>query len=49
MTAPMPSDIAYVPFVSVENSVQGMRDIIHRWTPDDSGVFLDHTGRTLPW
>lgn len=36
-------------FVSVEASVQGMRDIIDRWTPADSGAFVDHTGRTIPW
>jgi len=36
-------------FVSVEASVQGMRDIIDRWTPADTGVFFDYTGRTIPW
>lgn len=36
-------------FVSVEASVQGMRDIIDRWTPADAGAFVDYTGRTIPW
>jgi NAD(P)-dependent dehydrogenase (short-subunit alcohol dehydrogenase family) len=36
-------------FVSVEASVQGMRDIIDRWTPADAGAVVDHTGRTIPW
>ena len=36
-------------FVSVEDSVRAMREIIDRWTPADSGAFVDHTGRTIPW
>jgi NAD(P)-dependent dehydrogenase (short-subunit alcohol dehydrogenase family) len=35
--------------VSVETSVEGMRDVIDRWTPADTGTFVDYTGRTIPW
>jgi len=35
--------------VSVETSVRGMRNVIDRWRPSDSGTFVDYTGRTIPW
>jgi len=35
--------------VSVEKSVRGMMNVIDRWTPADTGAFVDYTGRTIPW
>ncbi len=35
--------------VSVEKSVRGMMNVIDRWTPADTGTFVDYTGRTIPW
>lgn len=35
--------------VSVEMSVGCMATVIDRWTPADTGAFVDYTGRTIPW
>jgi NAD(P)-dependent dehydrogenase (short-subunit alcohol dehydrogenase family) len=35
--------------LDVETSVKRMRDVIERWTPADTGTFVDYTGRTIPW
>ncbi|MGD8810335.1 MAG: short-chain dehydrogenase, partial [Gammaproteobacteria bacterium] len=35
--------------LDVETSVKRMRNVIERWTPADTGTFVDYTGRTIPW
>ncbi len=35
--------------ISVETSVRGMREVIDRLTPADSGRFIDRTGVDVPW
>ncbi|MCA9322095.1 MAG: SDR family oxidoreductase, partial [Planctomycetes bacterium] len=35
--------------LSVEESVRGMLEVLSSLTPADSGSFLDHQRRNLPW
>lgn len=35
--------------LSVAESVAGLRRVIDRLRPEDSGRFLDHTGQVVPW
>lgn len=35
--------------VDIEESCNGMVDIIERLTPEESGSFLNWTGKTIPW
>mgnify|MGYP003402953103 CR=1 FL=1 len=38
-----------VPLIRPAASVSGMRALIHAWTPDQSGEFLNYDGQRLPW
>lgn len=35
--------------LSADESVAGLRQVIERLTPADTGRFLDHTGQSIPW
>ena len=35
--------------ISASESVEGMRSVIHSFSLEKTGVFLDHTGQPVPW
>jgi NAD(P)-dependent dehydrogenase (short-subunit alcohol dehydrogenase family) len=35
--------------ISASESVEGMRSVIHSFSLEKTGVFLDYTGQPVPW